>query len=476
MEPMEERIVIKNLILDEGYFSKVFPFLSEKHFTENHTKKLFECIKKFNETYNKQPTLPVLKLFVEKVKGVSASVYGDMTGVIDFIEKEEQYEEQWLLDSTLDFIHNREYYNAMTDAITKYEKNELDTELPERISNALSITFDSSIGMEFSNAEARWDAYTLHEDKVPFLVDKFNFVTKGGVTRKTLNCLMSSNTGGFKSGTLCSFTSDYIRQGYNVLYLTFEMAEDKILERIDANLLDVNIDDIINLGKERYINRINTIKSKSNGRLIVKQYPTSMVHVGHIRNLLNELKLKSRFIPDVIIFDYLGIMSSQRYSSSGAAEHQIIKAATEEVRGLCVEYNCVGWTAMQSNRGGADKGQDLSVSDISASYGAAYGFDAIFALVTSEEFDKEGKIFIKQIKNRYGDVNVSKTFFLGLCKPKMKVYNLLDENLNFSNSSAKKEETVAQAESAKPKEITDVFSTHLATPSAKVKETKFVFS
>ena len=426
MELIEEKIILKNLVTNEDYFAKVFPFLNEKVFTENYTKKLFKCIYEYNHKYNRRPTIPVLALFVEQVKGVSASDYAEMSATIDFFNQKEEYNLSWLCDKSLEFIQHRTYFDYLVDGADSFEKGDLDRELPEKLNKALSISFDSEIGMEFENAEKRWEAYTLQEDRIPFLVDKLNEITKGGFTRKTLNCFMSSNTGGFKSGAMCSLSCDYIRQGYNVLYLSFEMAENKVMERIDANMLDIPIDDIVKLGKEKYLSRIDEIKKKTQGRLIVKQYPTSSCHVGNIRYLLRELQLKENFKPDVIMFDYLGIMASMRYKEN-VAEHIWLKGASEEVRGLCVEYDVIGITAMQSNRGGASAGVDLSIGDISASYGTVYGFDLIWGLVTSPEFDEEHKIMIRQLKNRYSDMNLQPKFFLGLNKSKMQLYNLSDD-------------------------------------------------
>ena len=437
MELIEEKIILKYLVSDEMYFSKVFPFLNESLFSESYTKKMFKCIREYNEKYNRRPNIPVIELFVEQVKGVSASDYAEMQKIVEFMHITEEYNYEWLCDKTLEFIKNRSYFDALAEAAEKYDKGILDTDLPDKLNESLSITFDSEIGMDFDDAEKRWDMMNEHEDRIPFLVERLNEATKGGVTRKTLNCFVSSTTGGFKSGMMCSLACDYRRLGYNVLYLTFEMAENKIMERIDANMLDIEIDNLTAMGKDAFITRISTLKNSFPGKFKVKQYPTSMCHAGHIRYLLKELKLKENFIPDVIMFDYLGIMSSLRYRDN-VQEHIILKAACEEVRGLCVEYNVIGWTAMQSNRSGASAGVDLSLSDISASFGTTFGFDLVFGLVSNEEFDSQHKIMIKQLKNRYSDKNLRPTFFLGLNKGKMKVFDMLDTNnqdLEFSDNT-----------------------------------------
>lgn len=427
MNLIEEKIILKYLVTDDHFFSKVFPFLTEKLFSEKYTKKLFSCIKEYNEKYNRKPTVPVMELFVEQVKGLSAADYAEMSKTVEYFSEVEEVNFDWLCDKTVEFIQSRTFIDALADAAEKYEEGKLDTELSEKLDTALSISLNTEIGMDFDDFEGRWESYTLQEDRIPFAVQRFNEVTKGGVTRKTLNCLMSSNTGGFKTGTMCSLAADYMRAGYNVLYLTFEMAENKIFERIDANMLDVVIDDIVNLGKENFITRISELRKKTRGKLIVKQFPTSMCHVGHIRYIIKDLKLKKKFIPDVIFFDYLGIMASMRYREN-AAEHTILKAICEEVRGLCVEYNVIGWTAMQSNRGGASAGSDMSITDISASYGTVYGFDMLWGIITSEELDKKAQILIKQLKNRYSDISYLPSFKVGVNKGKMKVFDLVDMN------------------------------------------------
>lgn len=427
MELIEEKLILKYLVIDDAYFTKVFPYLSEKLFSESYTKKLFTCIKSYNEKYNRKPNVEVLALFTEQVKGISASDHAEMCSIVEYMSTVEDYNFDWLLDKTQEFVVNRTYFDALADAAEKYESGSLDMQLPEKLNDALSITFDTEIGMSFDDAEKRWELMQSQEDRIPFLVETLNDVTKGGVTRKTLNCLMSSNTGGFKSGTMCSLACDYIRLGYNVLYLSFEMAENKIMERIDANMLDTEIDNLIKLPKETFVQKVFQLKQKTLGKFVVKQFPTSMCHVGHIRSLLKELKLKKGFVPDVIVFDYLGIMTSMRYKD--APDHIVLKSACEEVRGLCVEYNVIGWTAMQSNRGGASAGVDLSISDISSSHGTTYGFDSLFGIVSTPEFDNDKKILWKQFKNRYADQNVRPTFYLGLNKAKMKVFDRPDVNV-----------------------------------------------
>lgn len=432
MNLIEEKLILKNLLVDENYFLKAFPYLDKDLFSEKATQVVFNWISRYHVTYSRQPNVSVIELDWEKEKGLTASVSSEIEQMISFFKVHEEYNFDWMCDKTVEFVQNRKYFSAISDAADKYSNGELDRELPEKINKSLSITFDSSIGMDFSDAELRWEAYNNQEEKIPFLVDKLNQVTKNGVTRKTLNCVMSSITGGFKSGTMCSLSCDYLRLGYNVLYLSYEMSEEKIMERIDANMLDIEIDNIVKLGKETFINRINELKTtrvnglkdKQFGKFKVKQYPTSSCHVGHIRNLLSELALKENFVPDVIMFDYIGIMVSSRYRNE--AEHVILKAISEEVRGICVEYNVVGWTAMQSNRGGVSAGINLSIDDISGSYGTTYGFDLLFGLISSEEFDKQNKIMFRQLKNRYADKNVMPTFFLGLNKGKMKVFDMID--------------------------------------------------
>ena len=437
---LTEKIVLKNLILNPNYFLKVYPFIEESLFSERITQKLFKAISAYNNKYNRQANLPVINVFIESIKGVSDTEYKALKELEQYFHANETFADDWLFDETESWIQKRKYYESLIGAAEKFEKGELDTTLTDKIDAALSITFDNNIGMEFSEAEDRWESYISEESHIPFLLDEFNAITNGGVCPKTLNCLLSSDSGGFKSGTLCHLSADYIRSGKNVLYITLEMAEDKILERIDANMLDVEIDNLVGLGKETFIRSIDECKRKIQGRLIVKQFPTTVAHVGHIRYLLKELKLKRNFIPDIICVDYLNLMASLRLKAADSGNsYGYIKAITEELRGLAIEQDIAIWTATQSNRGGAEN-ENLSVTDISESYGTLFSLDVLIGIITTEEFDAQNKILYKQLKNRYADKNKMNKFFLGVNKAKMTLYSQMQRGISPDNKQEKLED------------------------------------
>lgn len=428
MPAIEESLILKALLQtnDDGvqYFMRCMPRIDETLFSNAVTRRLYRCIKLYYDKYNKQPTESVIDIFAENVKNVTEEQHKAILEICSYIKKSEQLNYEWINDKTLEWIRERKFYAALISGAEKFDKGELDTSLSEKLDEALGVTFDNTIGMEFGDAESRWEKYTSEEEHIPFDIEMFNIITKGGVTKGTLNLFMSSDSGGFKSGTMCHIAAGMLRSGYNVLYVSFEMAEDKIMERIDANILDTKIDDLTNFGKDGFINRIQKIVSKTTGRLIVKQYPTSQCHVGHIRYLLKELKLKKNFKPDVIFLDYLNIMASSRLNGKESANsYGYVKAISEEVRGLSIEFGVPIFSATQSNRGGIGN-EDLSVSDISESLGVVFSVDLMIGIITTPEFDMQNKICFKQLKNRYADKNINSKFFLGVNKSKMKLYDL----------------------------------------------------
>lgn len=421
---LQETTVLKGLIKYNTYFLKCMPRLKKELFQEITTKLLFEEISCYYEKYNKQPTITVLDLFVEKLTNITEAQYNQIQNICDYIKKDEDINEDWLSDATLSWIRERGFYEALIKGAEKLDKGELDTTLPEKLEQALSVSFDNTIGMEFSDADSRWDKYVSEEEHLPFDLEIFNKITNGGVCPGTLNIFVSSESGGFKSGTMCHIASGMLRNNKNVLYVSFEMSEDKIMERIDANLLDIPIDDLKKLGHENFVNRINSIATKTQGRLIVKQYPTSQCHIGHIRYLLKELKMKKRFKPDVIFLDYINIMASSRMKGNEIGNsYGYIKAISEEVRGLAVEQNVPIFSATQANRSGIEN-EDLSAANISESIGLVYTNDLLIGIITTPEFDAQNKICFKQLKNRYADKNINSKFFLGVDKSRMKLYEL----------------------------------------------------
>ena len=427
---IQESLIIKGLVWDNEYFLKCMPRISENLFQETSTKRLFKCIQAYYEKYNKQPTTSVIDLFVEKAKNLSEDQYAQLVEICDYIRKQEELNIEWMSDATIQWIRERTYYDALIQGAEKFDKGELDTTLSEKLDAALGITFDNTIGMELSDAESRWETYVSEEEHIPFDLEIFNKITNGGVCRKTLTVFMSSDSGGFKSGTMCHIASGMIRDGRNVLYVSFEMSEESVLERIDANLLDTPIDDLKKMGKDTFTSRIGEIVAKTQGRMIVKQFPTSSCHVGHIRYLLKELKLKKRFVPDIMFLDYLNIMASQRLKSSEAgSSYSYVKAISEEVRGLAIEFNIPIISATQSNRKGIAN-EDLSTSDISESIGVLFSLDMLIGIITTPELSAQSKILFKQLKNRYSDIQKNNKFILGVSKEKMKLYEMngIDNN------------------------------------------------
>lgn len=439
MSAIEESLILKALMQNDEYFMRCMPRIEDKLFSEKPTRFLFKCMQVYYEKYNKPPTYAVLDLFAEKITGVTEEQHKSIIEICEYIKKPENINIDWISDKTLEWIRERRFYEALIEGAEKFDKGELDTSLSEKLDAALAITFDNTVGMEFSDAEQRWEKYNSVEEHIPFDLEIFNTITNGGVCKGTLNIFMSTDTGGFKSGTMCHIAAGALRAGKNVLYISFEMAEDKIMERIDANMLDVEIDNLTKMGKDAFLDRVSQLSLKSQGRCIAKQFPTSQCHVGHIRYLLKELKLKRRFVPDIIFLDYLNIMASSRLRSSDAGNsYGYIKAISEEVRGLAIEFDVPVFSATQSNRGGAAN-EELSITDISESYGVTFGCDLIIGIITTPEFDAQHKICYRQLKNRYRDINMNNKFFLGVNKAKMKLYDLSSYNQGNPNIDAKAE-------------------------------------
>lgn len=452
MSAIEESLILKALLQsnDDGiqYFMRCMPRIDESLFSDKVTRLIYRCIKVYYDKYNKQPTHSVIDIFSENVTNVTEDQHKSILAICDYIKKPEDLNYEWINDKTLEWIRERKFYAALISGAEKFDKGELDTSLSDKLDEALGITFDNTIGMEFGDAESRWDKYTSETEHIPFDLDILNAITKGGVTRGTLNLFMSSDSGGFKSGTMCHIASGMLRDGRNVLYVSFEMAEDKIMERIDANLLDTKIDDLTNFGKEGFINRIQKIASKTTGRLIVKQYPTSQCHVGHIRYLLKELKLKKNFIPDVIFLDYINIMASSRFNGKESSNsYGYVKSISEEVRGLAIEFNVAIFSATQSNRGGMGN-EELSLSDISESAGTIFTCDLIIGIITTPEFDARNAILFKQLKNRYSDKNRNNKWFFGVDKSRMKLFEI-----NGTKANKNEEETMSPLLKTKRKRI-----------------------
>lgn len=424
-ETTVEHIIFENLINSDDFFRKTIPHLKEEYFETHEQRVLFSFIKKFSEKYNKAPTAKILKLMAKEYTKFSQDQYMEVDGFINTLNGKEDNLE-WAVNRTEKFCKDRAVFNSIMSAINIIDGKDAEFNqdaIPALLQEALSVSFDKSVGHDYiENAESRFDFYNKKEDRIPFRLSYFNKITKGGIPRKTLNCALAGVNVG-KSLFLCDFAAGALAAGHNVLYITLEMAEERIAERIDCNLMDIEIDRLYKLNKDRFVDGINDIKSKTHGKLVIKEYPTGGAHVGHFRSLLDELKLKRNFLPDVICIDYINICSSQKYKSNNFNSYFAIKAIAEELRGLMIDYNAVGMTATQLTRGGFNN-TDFDMTDTSESFGLPATLDMLFGIIRTEDLDKMGQLMIKQLKSRYNDVNYYKKFLVGVDIKKFKLFDV----------------------------------------------------
>lgn len=419
-----ESIVLSGLMFNERYSKKVLPHLKSSYFHNTSENLIFKIIGKFYQKYNKPPTKEILKEEIES-STVNENLYESSIEVLAQLEKSDS-DLEWLVDKTEEFCQEKAIFNAIEKAIsiTEGEDPELTTHaIPEILKSALSIDFNTSIGHDyFEDAKERWDFYNLEESRIPFDIDILNKITNGGIPKKTLNVILAATNVG-KSLMMCHFTAGYLLAGLNVLYITLEMAEEAIANRIDANLFDIDINDIQNLSQDKFLSSIDKVKQKTMGRFIVKEYPTSSIHVGHVRTLLEELKSKSDFTPDVIMIDYINIMSSSRVKLANTNSYFYIKAIAEEIRGLAVEFDLPIWSATQTNRSGAND-MDVDLTSTSESFGLPATVDFMFAAIRNDDLDKLGQILIKQLKSRYANKSDIEKFVIGIDPAKAKLYDV----------------------------------------------------
>lgn len=421
-----EQQILSNLIHDEHYCRKVIPFIKREYFADRKESIIVSQIIEFFNKYNKPLNQSVLSIEVANAKGVTDKEVLEANDFIKTLTKEE-VNQDWLMESTEKFCKDRAVFLAIMGAIKIYEgKDPVHTKdaIPAIVSDALAVSFDSHVGHDYlEDFENRFDFYHRVEEKVPFDLDMFNKITKGGLSKKTLNIALAG-TGVGKSLFMCHVGASVLVQGKNVLYITMEMAEERIAERIDANLLNLSMDELKVVDKDIYESRIQKIAKKTHGKLIVKEYPTASAHAGHFRALLEELKLKREFIPDIIFIDYLNICSSQRIKQgANINSYTYVKAIAEELRGLAVEYNVPIVSATQTTRSGYTN-SDPGLEDTSESFGLPATADFMFALVSNEELEQLNQIIVKQLKNRYNDPNYYKRFVVGIDRSKMKLYDV----------------------------------------------------
>ena len=420
-----ETTIIRNLIHNEEYSRKVIPFLEPDYFERRSEKILFEEISSFIVKYGSSVTIEALNIEVENRNDVTDDEVKEILDINQYLGNS-PVDQQWLFDMTEKWCRDRAIYLALMESIHiadgNDEKKNRDA-IPSILSDALSVAFDNNVGHDYlQNYEERYEYYHKKEEKIEFDLEYFNKITKGGLPNKTLNIALAG-TGVGKSLFMCHVASSVLLQGRNVLYITMEMAEEKIAERIDANLLDVSIQNLNDLPKNTFEKKVVTLAQKTQGQLIIKEYPTASAHSGHFKTLLNELALKKSFKPDIIFVDYLNICASSRYrAGSNVNSYSYIKAIAEELRGLAVEANVPIVSATQTTRSGYGS-SDVDLTDTSESFGLPATADLMFALISTEELEELGQIMIKQLKNRYNDPTIFKRFVVGVDRAKMRLYD-----------------------------------------------------
>jgi archaellum biogenesis ATPase FlaH len=422
-----EKKILANLIFNSKYMRKVYPFLKEEYFLDSSEKILFQEISNFINNYNNVPNKSVIAIEVEKRNDLTEQNYTEIVSMVNELEPEE-IDDNWLVDTTEKWCKERAVYLALMDSIKIVDgKDKVRTKdaIPHILSSALGVSFDNNIGHDYIlNADDRYEFYHRKEEKIPFDLKLFDKITKGGLPNKTLNIALAG-TGVGKSLFMCHFASSAILRGKNVLYITMEMAEERIAERIDANLLNVNVQQLAEIPKPVYTDRITNISKKTVGKLIIKEYPTASAHVGHFKSLLNELALKKSFKPDIIFIDYLNICASSRYKGTIVNSYTYVKAIAEELRGLAVECNVPIVSATQTTRSGYGN-SDVDLTDTSESFGLPATADFMFALISTEELENLNQIMVKQLKNRYNDPTMNKRFVVGIDRAKMRLYDVED--------------------------------------------------
>jgi len=424
---MIEPLILGSLLHNEEYTRKVLPFLEEEYFDSLENKLIYRTIDTYIKDYNSIPTKDALRLSLEESRSVSEEQFEVVSKTINELSYDDKNSEDWLLDKTETFCQDKALYNAIRTSIGVMDSNDSKLDkgsIPKLLQDALGVSFDNSVGHDFlENVDERYEFYHHKEARLEFDIDLLNTVTKGGLPRKSLNIILAG-TGVGKSLAMCHFAASNFMHGKNVLYITMEMAEERIAERIDANLLDASIDEIHTMPKDVFEKKINRLKSKTTGKLIIKEYPTASAGSGHFRHLLNELKLKKNITPDIIYIDYLNICTSSRIKANAMANsYTLIKSIAEELRGLAVEFNVPIVSATQTTRSGFSS-SDVGLEDTSESFGLPATADFMVALIATEELEQLGQIMIKQLKNRWGDPNSNKRFVIGIDRSRMRFYNV----------------------------------------------------
>ena len=437
-----ELTILRNLVFNEEYARKVIPFIQPEYYEQRVEKIVFEEIVEFIVKYGSSITIEALNIEIDNRRDLTESENKEIVELLSKLN-DSPVDNQWILDTTEKWCRDRAIYLALMESIHfadgKDDKKGRDA-IPSILSDALAVSFDNNIGHDYlQNYEERYEFYHRKEDKIEFDLEYFNKITKGGLPNKTLNIALAG-TGVGKSLFMCHVASSALLQNRNVLYITLEMAEERIAERIDANLLNVPIQQLIDLPRSAFENKVNGIAKKTRGSLVIKEYPTASAHSGHFKALLNELALKKSFRPDIIFIDYLNICSSSRFKSgSNINSYTLVKSIAEELRGLAVEFNVPIMSATQTTRSGFGS-SDVELTDTSESFGLPATADLMFALISTEELEQLGQIMVKQLKNRYNDPTIFKRFVVGIDRAKMRLYDVEQSAQNDILDSGKEEE------------------------------------
>ena len=421
-----EEITLSKLILDETYTRKVLPFIKDDYFDTQSHKILFSTLSDYVNKFETTPEPNALKIEVEKRRDISEEIYKEVEQFLNNLDRD-AYNEDWLVETTEKWCKEKAIYLALMESVKiadGQDKTRTKDAIPSIMSEAIGVCFDDHVGHDYIlDSDDRYDFYHKKEEKIPFDIEYLNKITKGGLPNKTLNIALAG-TGVGKSLFMCHMASSVLLQGRNVLYITMEMAEEKIAERVDANLLDIPIQSLNDplLSKEKYASKLLQLTKKTQGKLIIKEYPTASAHVGHFKALLNELSMKKGFSPDIIFVDYLNICASARYKGTIVNSYTYVKAIAEELRGLAVEFNLPIVSATQTTRAGFGS-SDPDLTDTSESFGLPATADLMFALISNEEMEELGQIMVKQLKNRYNDPTMYKRFVVGIDRAKMRLYD-----------------------------------------------------
>ena len=444
-----ESTILTNLFYNENYTRKTLPFIKPHYFSQKDERELYVEVEKFVLKYKNLPTKEAILIELNNRKDLNEEEYKGIKDLVNSISYEET-DLQWLLDTTEKFCKDRAVHNAVLSGIQILDgkdKNQNPEAIPQILSEALAVSFDNHVGHDYvEDAESRFDFYHKREKRFKFDLNYFNRITKGGVPSKTLNIALAG-TGVGKSLFMCHAASNWLQDGKNVLYITLEMAEERIAERVDANLMDVTIDDLHAMPKDMYESKMSKLQKKTVGKLIIKEYPTASAHSGHFRALLNELSLKKTFKPDVVFIDYLNICASSRFKGGNISSYFYIKAIAEELRGLAVEFDMPIFSATQTTRSGFTS-TDIGLEDTAESFGLPATADFMFALISNDELDQLGQLKVKQLKNRFGDPSMNRSFIIGVDRSKMRLFDVEASAQNIVDSNQTEEEEKITPEGA----------------------------